>query len=113
MRRILYTMAMAAGMLLMPAGATYAEDCTLEAKAPVIPDGSTVTEEEVEAVKKLILDYQKALAPYRECLDATVKNTELEKDVRQAALDAYNASVDAETAVVENWQKMMTAYKAR
>lgn len=112
MRRILCAAAAAVCMMLVPAGVTYAEECTLEAEAPAIPDGSTATAEQVDATKQAILDYQKALAPYRECLNTIIENAELEKDVRQAALDKYNASVDKEKALVESWQKMMAAYKA-
>lgn len=113
MSRILYAVAAAALATLTPAGATYADECVFEAEAPEIPDGSKATAEDVEAAKTAILAFQKALAPYRECLNAIVDNAELEKDVRKAALDKYNASVDSETALVEKWQAMMTAYKAK
>lgn len=113
MRRFLFAAAAAACLTLVPVGAVHAEECVLEAKAPEVPDGTTATAEQVEATKQGIVAYQKALAPYRECLNAIVDNAELEKEVRQAALDKHNASVDEETALVEKWQEMMAAYKAR
>lgn len=113
MRRTLYAAIAATCVMLVPAGVTHAQECTLEAEAPDLPDGSTATAEEVEAAKEAILAYQKALVPYRECLDGIMRNAELEKEVREAALEKYNASVDDETALVESWQEMMKSYKAR
>lgn len=113
MRRFLYAAAAAVFALLTPLSATYAEECALEAEAPELPDGSKASADDVEAAKNAILAFQKALSPYRECLNAIVDNAELEKEARQAALDKYNASVDTETALVEAWQKMIKAYKAK
>jgi len=113
MRRILFAASAAACVMLVPAGMAHAEECVLEAPAPTVPDGATATAEQVEATKQSILAFQKALAPYRECLNGIMDNTELEKEVRQAALDKFNASVDEESALVESWQKMMSAYNAR
>lgn len=113
MRRIRYAVAAAVLTALMPSGVAYADECVLESEAPEVPDGSTATAEDVEATKTAILAFQKALTPYRECLNGVVDNTELEKEVRQAALDKYNATVDTETSLVEKWKAMMTAYKAK
>jgi len=107
LKRIISTGAAAAAMFAM----AHAEDCTLNAEAPAMPDPAAASEADVDATVAAIKAFQGELGAYRECLDAISSNKKLEKDVRQAALDKYNASVDAETAMVEDWQAFYAAYK--
>lgn len=76
-----------------------------------MPDPATATEADVSATIGEIKAYQGSLGAYRECLDEIVQNKKLEKKERQVALDKFNASVDAETAMVEDWQAFHGAYK--
>ncbi len=99
---------LAAGLTM---GTAVAEECTLDAEAPTMPDPATATAEERATTVQSILDYQAALGEYRACLDDVMKDKDLETDVRQAALDAYNSTVDDETAVVESWTAFDTAYQ--
>lgn len=90
-----------------------AEECSFDGTKPTMPDPETATAEDRKATVEAILAYQEALGAYRECLDKIIKNTELEKEERQGALDSYNKSVDDETAVVESWRKFDAAYKKK
>ncbi len=76
-----------------------------------MPDPATATADDVSATVDSIKAYQGALGAYRDCLDVIVNNKKLEKEARQAALDKFNASVDAETAMVEEWQAFHSAYQ--
>lgn len=107
LKQIVSTGAAAAAMFAL----ALAEDCTLSAEAPAMPDPAAASEADVNATVAAIKAFQGELGAYRECLDAITGNQKLEKEVRQAALDKYNASVDAETAMVEDWQAFYAAYK--
>lgn len=100
----------AAATAVMGAAAV-AEECKFEGEAPAMPDPDEATAEVREAAIAEIKAYQAALAEYRECLDKTIQNVELEDEVRQAALDKYNATVDEETEVVTAWQQFDAAYQ--
>lgn len=101
-----------AAVSLLFAGSALAEECILNADAPVMPaDPATATEEDVSATIDEIKAYQGALAEYRECLDKIIANNEIEKTARKEALDAFNASVEVETKMVEDWQAFNSAYK--
>lgn len=109
--------AAAAGLAVM-AGAGFAQDapvsasdCTLEAEAPEMPDAKEATAEDRSATIEKIKAYQAALNEYRTCLTAVSDNEELEPEARQAALDAFNKTVESETKVVENWQKFDKKYQ--
>lgn len=102
--------AVAAAAAAMGAAAL-AEECKLEAEAPAMPDPGKATAEDRAATIDEIKAYQAELGEYRACLDETIQNAELEDEVRQAALDKYNASVDEETKVVVAWQEFDAAYQ--
>jgi len=69
-----------------------------------MPDPEEATAEDRAAKITEIKNYQSDLSAYRECLTAIYQNAELELEVRQKALDAYNATVKEETKMVEAWQ---------
>ena len=83
----------------------------MEGSAPAMPDPAAATQEDVSATISAIKAYQGELADYRACLDAIVADKELEKETRQAALNAFNESVADETKMVEEWQAFHAAYK--
>ena len=97
--------------LALTAGAAWAEECTYENDPPEMPDPATATAEDRSEAITSIKDYQESLNGYRACLDVIIKNTELERETRQAALDKFNATVDWETAIVEKWQAFDAAYQ--
>ncbi|MFQ5563179.1 MAG: hypothetical protein ACE5FO_06390 [Parvularculaceae bacterium] len=100
-----------AGALAVLGGTAFAGECELAAEAPAMPDPEAATAEDRAATIGAIKDYQAALAKYRACLTQMVENEELKKKARQAALDAYNASVESETELVAAWQQFNAAYQ--
>ncbi len=101
--------ALAAGFAMI--GAALAAECALEAQPPAMPDPKTATAEDRSATIAAIKDYQGALGEYRACLDAISGNEELEVEVRQQAVKDFNDTVEAETKLVENWQKFDKKYQ--
>lgn len=93
-------------------GAASAE-CVMEGAAPAMPDAETATSEDVSATVSAIRQYQGELGTYRDCLDGVMQNVELEIEERQAAQDAYNATVEDETAMVEAWRAFAAAYEEK
>ena len=103
--------AISTAVLAVACGSAWADECVLDGEAPTMPDPATATADDISSTIASIKAYQGALGAYRDCLDVIVNNKKLEKDVRQAALDKFNASVDAETAMVEEWQAFYSAYQ--
>jgi hypothetical protein len=73
--------------------------------------GTSCTPPSQSYLARVDLDYQAALGEYRACLDSISGNEELEVDVRQQAVKDFNATVEAETKLVENWQKFDKKYQ--
>ncbi len=88
-----------------------AEECKFDGKAPSMPDAQEATAEDREAKISEIKEYQSGLNAYRECLTTIYENAELEMEVRQEALDTYNATIEKETKMVEAWQAFNQEYK--
>jgi len=94
--------------------AASAADCELAATSPDIPDGATASEETLTAVMQDIKAFQAALEPYRDCLNGIIDDEDTyDVDQRQAALDKYNASVEAEEKMAADWSETVKAFKAR
>ncbi|MEM8987540.1 MAG: hypothetical protein AAGC95_12545 [Pseudomonadota bacterium] len=105
---------MGAALALTLSTAVYAEEtCTLGAAAPQVPDGATASEDELKAAMQSIKDFQGALSPYRDCLNAIADDADKPLEDREAALQKFNESVDMETAVVEAWTKTVKAFNAK
>lgn len=100
----------AVAAFVLTTGVALADDCVLEAEAPVMPDPKTATAEDRAATIAAIKEYQAVLGEYRECVTLISDNEELEIDVRKQALKDFNASVESETKVVKAWQKFSKAY---
>ena len=98
--------------LALVCGSAFANDCTMAVEMPVMPDPETATSEDRSGAITQIKAYQGALGEYRACLEAIFDDVDLEGDARQAALDAFNATVDDETAMVDAWQKFNEAFEA-
>jgi len=96
-----------------PAAASPASlaDCTLAAEAPKMPDPKKASAEDRMATIAKIKEFQGELNEYRTCLTAISDNEALEVEVRQAALNEYNRTVEVETGMVEDWQKFNKKYQ--
>ncbi len=104
------TIALAVASAIM-CGVATAADCSMEARVPAMPDAATATAENRAAAIQEIKAYQGALEEYRTCLNAKMRDKDLPDEVRQATLDEYNASVDAEEAMVASWQEFNAAFQ--
>lgn len=96
--------------------AIFAEECTLP-EAPIIPDGNVASEDELISAQSSIKAYQATLGDYRTCLETNSAALDAEAEDYQekssSILDLYNASVDAETNVAEEFSAAVRAFKAR
>lgn len=94
----------------------FAEDCSLPG-APIIPDGNVASEDELLSAQSAIKGYQANLVDYRTCLqtksDALDPAAENFEEKSTMNLDLYNASVDAETNVAEEFSAAVQAFRAR
>jgi len=90
--------------------------CSIPA-GPIIPDGNVASEDELVAASKGIKAYQESLVDYRKCLDT--KQEALDPETETTVADtlaikaAYDASIDAETAVAEEFNGAVRAFKSR
>ncbi len=107
------TLLAAAAVFALSTGTAFADECVFEGTIPVMPDPATATTEDRQAALNGVRDLQASLTPYRECLNARIDNTELPREARQGALDAFNETVDTETAVVEAWNEFEEAWQSR
>lgn len=86
-------------------------------EAPIIPDGNVASQDELVSAQRAMKAYQGTLVEYRECLagmDAAVVPESEEAEQQTASiLAAYNASVDSEESVAEQFNAAVRAFKAR
>lgn len=96
--------------------------CDYPAKPDELPDGATATKEEMLAGVKAINAYQEAMDTYLSCIEADeviaaqslAADDEEGKERRKEMFNQkYNAAVDEQTMVVEEFNAQIRAYKAR
>lgn len=96
--------------------AIFAEECTLPG-APIVPDGNVASEDELVSAQSSIKTYQANLMDYRTCLESSNEALDPEaanfEELSKMSLDKYNASVDAETNVAEEFSAAVRAFRAR
>ena len=89
----------------------------LSPAAPIIPDGNVASKDELIAAQKAMKIYQDSLGDYRGCLQKM--ESEIDPEAENAStqsetvLNAYNASVDEEAKVAEEFNVAVRAFKAR
>lgn len=102
-------------LLLFFIGTAFAE-CNMP-QGPIIPDGNVASQDELVAAQQAIKDFQESLVGYRTCLDdmTAALDPEAATTVEQAAAisKTYDASVDAEAALAEEFNLAVRAFKAR
>ena len=93
-----------------------AEACDMPA-APIIPDGNVASEDELVAAQKAMKMFQTSLGGYRECLDGKQAAIDMEAEDGEAKAELiladYNASVDAEAKIAEEFNVAVRAFKSR
>ncbi len=101
---------------LMTMSASVAAECTVPA-SPIIPDGNVASQDELVAAQQAMKAFQGQLGEYRVCVDGLQKELDPEDEStaeKTAELNAlYDASVDAEAAVAEEFNVAVRAFKAR
>ena len=85
--------------------------------SPIIPDGNVASEDELVAASSGIKAYQANLMNYRQCLDKKQEALDPEAETAVAETLAikttYDASVDAESTVAEEFNGAVRAFKER
>ena len=93
-----------------------AASCSMEG-APIIPDGNVASEDELIAASGAMKAYQGKLQEYRDCMVAEEKLIDPEAEdnaLKMAEIRAkYDASVDAESAIADEFNAAVRAFKAR
>ena len=104
------------------AAAPAAFACDYPAKPDTLPDGATATKEEMLEGVKAINAYQEAMTTYLACIEAdevvaaqALEDGDEEGKARRKEMfnQKYNAAVDEQTMVVEEFNAQIRAYKAR
>ena len=91
-------------------------ECDMPA-SPIIPDGNVASLDELVSAQKAMKMYQSSLGGYRECLTGMEQAIDPESEGAQekskVILDEYNASVDSEAAVAEEFNAAVRVFKTR
>ena len=96
--------------------------CDYPAKPDGLPDGNTASKEEMLAGVKMINEYQATMTEYLDCIEAkevvemqqiSEDDTESRERRQQMFNQKYDAAVDEQTMVVEQFNAQIRAYKAR
>ncbi len=96
--------------------------CDYPSAPAELPDGNTATKEEMVAGVKAIKAYQQAMLDYRSCIEAEevlalqgLDEDDEEGRTRQTeiATQRFDASVEEENRIVEEFNAQIRAYKAR
>jgi len=92
-------------------------ECIYPKKNFNIPNGSKATETAMVEAQTAIKAYQTDLGSYRDCLDEELaripKKVENYDEISEVSLKKFNAAVDAETQLAEDWGTAVRAYKAQ
>ncbi len=92
-------------------------ECIYPKKNFNIPNGSKATEAVMVQAQTAIKAYQKDLGSYRDCLDEELasipEKVENYDEISQVSLKKFNAAVDEETQLAEDWGTAVRAYKAQ
>jgi len=94
----------------------YANDCDMPA-SPIIPDGNVASLDELVSAQKAMKVYQTSLGGYRDCLrvldESVDADAEDATEQKAVIINEYNASVDGEAAVAEEFNAAVRAFKTR
>ena len=92
-------------------------DCNYPKKNFVIPSGSNATEAEMIEVMGKVKTYQEDLGSYRGCLEDELKQVspdlEAFADIEAMMTAKFNASVEDEEMLAEDWGAAVRAFKSK
>jgi len=105
----------AAAFLAAFAAPAFAADCSPPGPAPVIPDGTTATLEQMNATKSAVQSYVNALQSVQDCNEAKIKlgQKTIKPDDLQKLRDAGNAAVDQAAALAAAYSAQKKIFLAR
>ena len=92
-------------------------DCSYPKKNFVVPTGSNSTEAEMVEVMGKVKTYQADLGAYRTCLEGELKQVspdlEAFADIEKMMTAKFNASVEDEEMLAEDWSAAVKAFKSQ
>jgi hypothetical protein len=92
-------------------------DCNYPKKNFVVPAGFKATEAAMIEVMGKVKTYQATLGSYRTCLEAELKQVspdlEAYADIEQMMTAKFNASVEDEQMLAEDWGAAVKAFKSK
>jgi hypothetical protein len=92
-------------------------DCNYPKKNFVVPTGSNSTEAEMVEVMGKVKTYQADLGTYRTCLEDELKQVspdlEAFADIEKMMTAKFNASVEDEEMLAEDWSAAVKAFKSQ
>ena len=95
---------------------SYAE-CNYPKKKFDIPSGKNATEAEMVETMGKVKQYQSDLSDYRDCLDDELARVSEEvegyEDIKIMQVQKFNASVEDETKMAEEWGEAVRAFKSQ
>lgn len=91
--------------------------CNYPKKNFVIPSGSKATEAEMVEIMGKVKTYQADLQSYRNCLEDDLKKVspdlEVFGDIEKMVTAKFNASVEDEEILAEDWGAAVKAFKSK
>lgn len=96
--------------------------CDYPSRPDTLPDGATASKDDMMAGVKVINEYQSAMSEYLSCMEAdqivaakAIDETDdkAKKQQKEMFNKKYNAAVDEQTLVVEEFNAQIRAYKAQ
>ena len=99
------------------AASNISADCNYPKKNFVVPSGSNATEVEMIEVMGKVKAYQADLGSYRNCLEDELKQVspdlEAFADIEAMMTAKFNASVEDEEMLAEDWGAAVKAFKSK
>jgi opacity protein-like surface antigen len=92
-----------------------AADCAQPGPAPMIPDGTTASVDQMKAAHDQVQSYANLLQSYQDCVEARIKMApkDMKPEDKQKLRDAGNAAIDQATALRDSYAAQVKAFKAR
>ena len=114
MRRIHHILS-AAALFAVVASPVFAADCAQPGPAPVIPDGSTASVDQLKAAHQAVQSYVNTLQSVQDCNEAKIKMSPkgTKADDLQKLRDAGNAAIDQAKAISDAYSAQVKVFKAR
>jgi hypothetical protein len=105
----------AAAFLVLLAAPAFAADCPTPGPAPVVPDGTTATVDQMKAAHEQIQSYANLLQSVQDCYEAKIKMAPkgAKADDLQKLRDSGNAAVDQAKALGDAYSAQVKIFKAR